>query len=317
MKGKITFYIKNRHITFKFDLERNVTVLTGDSGTGKTKLINMVRMYSREGKASGVTLKCACPCIVLEGNNWETILDNTTRTVVFVEESTSFLKSKEFAGKIQKTDNYYVLVTREKLSQIPYSIESIKKIVKNNSKPVIEKEYKNLSVKSISEFPYEEVVVEDSKAGFCFFSKACEKLSVRCYSSNGKSNILFELRKSKANRILVIADAAALGPEINELVQFKERSGKEIDFYLPECFEWLALRSAIFSGNRHVNEVLSNPVDHIESRDYFSWERFFLWLLVDESKDRTKLRYPKNKGKLPSGYLIEANMDSILNAMKK
>ena len=71
MKGKISFSIKNRHIAFKLDLERNFTVLTGDSGTGKTKLINMVRMYSVEGKASGITLSCKKPCIVLEGNNWD------------------------------------------------------------------------------------------------------------------------------------------------------------------------------------------------------------------------------------------------------
>lgn len=39
MRGKIKIYVKNRHITFSFILERNVTVITGDSGTGKTKLI--------------------------------------------------------------------------------------------------------------------------------------------------------------------------------------------------------------------------------------------------------------------------------------
>ena len=47
MRGKIKIQIKNRHITFNFTLERNVTILTGDSGTGKTKLINMVRKIGR------------------------------------------------------------------------------------------------------------------------------------------------------------------------------------------------------------------------------------------------------------------------------
>ena len=56
MKGEITVNIKNRHISFKLKLERNITILTGDSGTGKTKLINMVRNYSELGKSSGVTL---------------------------------------------------------------------------------------------------------------------------------------------------------------------------------------------------------------------------------------------------------------------
>ena len=45
MKGKIAVSVKNRHISFKLNLERNITIITGDSGTGKTKLINMVRAY--------------------------------------------------------------------------------------------------------------------------------------------------------------------------------------------------------------------------------------------------------------------------------
>ncbi len=316
MKGKISISIQNRHIAFKFELERNVTILTGDSGNGKTKLINMVRMYSTEGKASGITLKCNYPCIVLEGNNWETILRNTDKSIVFVEESTHFLKSENFAREIMNADNYYVFVTREPLPQVSYSIESIKKIVKNDRKPKIEKMFKNVSVKNISSFPYDEVLVEDSKAGFVFFSKKCEKLSIQCISAGGKSNILSGLNKSKSDRILVIADAAALGSEIIELMRFRDLSGKKIDLFLPESFEWLVLKSAIFHGNEQVNAILSEPVNYIDSRQYFSWERFFTQLLVDQTRDKPKLKYPKNKSKLPSGYLTDTNMDSILNAMK-
>lgn len=317
MKGKISFYIKNRQIAFKFDLERNVTILTGDSGTGKTKLINMVRNYSREGKASGITLKCDKPCVVLDDNNWDIILERTKNSIVFVEESTKFLSKHEFASAILNTDNYYVLVTREPLSQIPYSIDAIKQIIKNNSKPKIEKMYENVSVRDISSFPYDLVIVEDSKAGFQFFSKATEKWNLSCETANGKSNILALLNKREEKRILVIADAAALGSEIQELVRFKLLSDKKIDFFLPESFEWLILKSAVYNGNENVKTVLQNPVDYIESKEFFSWERFFTYLLVEESKNREKLKYPKNKSKLPSGYLTEANIENIINSMKE
>ena len=316
MKGKISFSIQNRHIAFKFELERNVTIITGDSGTGKTKLINMVRMYSELGKSSGITLKCEKPCIVLSGSNWETVLDNTHGSIVFVEESTSFLSSHAFADAIQRTDNYYVFVTREPLPQIPYSVDAIKQIVKNGRKPKMEKLYKNISVKDIAAFPYDAVIVEDSKAGFKFFSKASGKKNVLCISAEGKSNLLSVLNKSDAANVLLIADAASLGSEIKELIRFKKLSDKTIDFFLPESFEWLVLKSVIFSGNDHVKDLLSNPVDYIESEEYFSWERFFTHLLVEETKGKPQLQYPKNKSKLPSGYLTDANMDSILNAMK-
>ncbi len=317
MKGKISFSVKNRHIGFKFDLERNVTIITGDSGTGKTKLINMVRQYSEEGKASGITLKCDKPCIVLDGNNWDVILERTKSSVVFVDESTKFLNEYSFAKAITHTDNYYVLITREPLPQIAYSIDAIKQIIKNDRKPRIEKIYNKLTINDITAAQYDLIIVEDSKSGFQFFKKAAEGLGTQCESANGKSNILSVLEKRSEERILVIADAAALGAEIQRLSRYGALSGKAIDFFLPESFEWLILKSAIFDGNERVRDILKSPVDHIESREYFSWERFFTYLLVEESKNKEKLKYPKGKGKLPSGYLTEKNIDSIMSAMKR
>ena len=154
MRGKIKIQIKNRHITFNFTLERNVTILTGDSGTGKTKLINMVRNYSELGEQSGVILKCSKPCLVLSNANWETILENTHESIVFVEESTPFLSSYEFAKAIQGSDNYYVLVTREPLCNL-YSIDAYWKIHKNGAKPKFEKIYKNISKMIYQRFPYD------------------------------------------------------------------------------------------------------------------------------------------------------------------
>ena len=36
-----------------------------------------------------------------------------------------FVKSKEFAAAIKGTDNYYVIVTRENLFELPISVEAI------------------------------------------------------------------------------------------------------------------------------------------------------------------------------------------------
>jgi len=80
--------------------------------------------------------------------------------------------------------------------------------------------------------------------------------------------------------------------------------------------EWLILKSAIFSGNVDIGNILKNPIDFIESEKFISWERYFTHLLVETTKDSPKLRYPKAKGKLPPAYTTDANMDYILSAMK-
>ena len=60
MKGKISIRVYNNRSSFNFTLERNITIVRGNSGTGKTTLYDMIAEYTRLGKDSGVQL--AAPC---------------------------------------------------------------------------------------------------------------------------------------------------------------------------------------------------------------------------------------------------------------
>ena len=53
---------------------------------------------------------------------------------MFVDEGSTFVSSLDFARAIQKTDNYYVLVTREDLSTLPYSVNAILELKKTTSR---------------------------------------------------------------------------------------------------------------------------------------------------------------------------------------
>ena len=127
-------------------------------------------------------------------------------------------------------------MTRKPLPQIAYSIDAIKQIIKSDRKPRIEKIYDKLTIKDITAARYSLIIVEDSKSGFQFFSKAAGGLKTKCESANGKSNILSVLEESSEERVLVIADAATLGAEIQRLSRYKAISRKKIDFFLPESF---------------------------------------------------------------------------------
>ena len=56
---------------------------------------------------------------------WKEQLSGMSDSMVFIDEGNEFIKTVEFAQEIQKTDNYYVIVTREALPSLPYSIEEI------------------------------------------------------------------------------------------------------------------------------------------------------------------------------------------------
>ena len=66
MKGQYRVTIFNKRLRFEFDIRRNITVVRGDSATGKTTLIGMLSNYEQNGVASGITVNCTKKCVVLE-----------------------------------------------------------------------------------------------------------------------------------------------------------------------------------------------------------------------------------------------------------
>ena len=58
MTGKYKIRVSNSRNRYTFELKRNITILCGDSGKGKTTLYEMVREYNRFKKSSGVSISC-------------------------------------------------------------------------------------------------------------------------------------------------------------------------------------------------------------------------------------------------------------------
>ena len=73
MKGKHKVVIKNNRLHYEFEIKRNITIIKGDSATGKTTLINMIRQFTNLGIPVGIELVCDVPCRVLEGIDWQII----------------------------------------------------------------------------------------------------------------------------------------------------------------------------------------------------------------------------------------------------
>lgn len=46
MKGKHHIVIETARLKYEFDIRRNITVIKGDSATGKTTLVGLLQAYS-------------------------------------------------------------------------------------------------------------------------------------------------------------------------------------------------------------------------------------------------------------------------------
>lgn len=125
MTGSYEIMVANAKIRYEFTIRRNITIIKGDSATGKTTLVEMIREYYESGENSGIRLKCEKECRVLAGRDWRMLLEAVHESIIFIDEDNAFLPSKEFAEAARSSDNYYVIVTREGLPNLPYSVEEI------------------------------------------------------------------------------------------------------------------------------------------------------------------------------------------------
>ena len=124
MKGKYKVSVENNRLHYEFEIKQNITIIRGDSATGKTILVNMLRQAQKFGASSGIDLICEVPCKILEGENWKLILENVADTIFFIDNGT-FINTVEFAEAVKKSNNYFVLITRENLHNLPESVDEI------------------------------------------------------------------------------------------------------------------------------------------------------------------------------------------------
>ena len=317
MKGKHRIIVSTKRLKYDFEIRRNLTVIRGDSATGKTTLVDMIREYVNNPSGTPVELTCDKKCYVLEGSLWKEQLSAMQDSIVFIDEGNEFIKTVEFADTIQKTDNYYVIVSRESLPSLPYSVEEIYGIRTSGKygtlKPCYHEFYRIYGAQTLEKDIKPEVVItEDSNSGYQFFNSGCRQQQLKCETMNGKSNVCHYLNMHKNERILVIADGAAFGSEIDRVMQLI--GGKDqVVLYLPESFEWLILKAKVVKS-KWADQVLEKPWEYVERKTYFSWERFFTAVLIEETNG-SYLAYAKRK--LNPAYLNDSVKDSILEQMTK
>lgn len=313
MKGIQHVEVSNRKVKFKFDLYRNITIVRGDSGTGKTTLYNMIADHTRLQENSGVNLSSTKPCIALVDMDWRNQLQNTTDSIVFIDEGAAYISSAEFARAIRHTDNYYVIFNREGLHELPYSVEEIYEIKVSGKFHTFKKMYSAKALHRYTSIPARKrnqfgmVLTEDAQAGHQFFKQYFDGTNVRCEASQSNSAIFKWLSQHPQESVLVIADGAAFGSEMDRVMKLCQAHSDRFQLCLPESFEWLILKSGLIRAD-HIDVILANPSAFIDSLEHFSWEKFFTNFLIQNTAG-TPFQY--QKGKLNAVYMQENNLKRI------
>ena len=169
--------IQNNRVHYEFVIKRNITIIQGDSASGKTTLVNMIRQAENLGESSGINVSCEVPCRVLEGVNWKIILENSRESIFFIDEENYFIKTEEFASAIRGSENYFVLITRENLYNLPYSVEEIYGLHVSgkyrDTRKIYQKMYQIYPKTARLPVRVQKIITEDSNSGYQFFENVC------------------------------------------------------------------------------------------------------------------------------------------------
>ena len=130
----------------------------------------MLRQAENLGNSSGIEVSCDVPCRILEGSNWKLILEHTENSIFFIDEENVFVHTIEFASCVKDSGNYFVLITRENLYGLPYSVEEIYGIHSagkyQNTRKIYQQMYQIYSKFQNLPVHPDKIIVEDSNSGY-------------------------------------------------------------------------------------------------------------------------------------------------------
>ena len=66
MKGKHRVVVSTKRLKYEFELRRNLTIIQGDSATGKTTLVDMIRDFVNNPSGTPVEVMCDKKCHVVD-----------------------------------------------------------------------------------------------------------------------------------------------------------------------------------------------------------------------------------------------------------
>lgn len=119
MFGQYRVKVSSKKLSYDFEIKRKYTILRGFSASGKSELCRLI-------SENGIIIECPVKISVLRSDiDYKALLSATSDTIYFVDESFDDIGTKEFAGIMESSNNYFVLITRRKLENVPYSIDEV------------------------------------------------------------------------------------------------------------------------------------------------------------------------------------------------
>lgn len=127
MKGKYNVIIYDSRLRYDLVIDRQITILKGNSGTGKSTLVNMVSLLLSDDRGTGIHCNVKDLVeIIRDKRRFVQEIREAHNKIFFIDERSDFIMTKEFAETVNGSDNYFVLVSRFGVFDwLTYSVDSV------------------------------------------------------------------------------------------------------------------------------------------------------------------------------------------------
>lgn len=233
-------------VEYILHIRSRVTIIMGESGTGKTTLVSVIGRYISEKGARGrktAQVQCRLECGVLGDDDTLEKYQDKENTIVFIDEKHTRLYTREFANQVNRSKCHVVIMTRKSLGGIAYGFNDIYQF-RNSGKF-----HENIPLYQINTEKIHPnlIVTEDSGTGYDFWKEISKNIGADCISSGGRSKMPGTIA-SKAQEykcVLAVADCCGTGDISGGLVNVQKKF-TNVHICLPESFEYMLMDSVLF-----------------------------------------------------------------------
>ncbi len=301
MKGRHELSITSRRAEYRLELERKISVIKGNSGTGKSSLIRLISDYLELGKDSGIRVHISSSAgmlVLTNSSDWESILPSLSNTILFLDEYVRYLYTEAFQRELWTADCYAVIVSRSgQFSALPFAVAGIYELVTQKSGESTATEMYRLYEEKHGRNDFDLFVTEDSNSGYEMARYALWSETTEVVPAGGNASVHDALLKSSGehNKICADVDGAAFGPYIEPALKYAEISGN-IMISAPESFEFVLLHLDVV--RKYLSEdagELTRTYDFCDSSQYITWERYYESLLKQITTEHLGFTYSKSK----------------------
>lgn len=239
--------IKANRVSYEFDINYKYTLVSGDSGVGKTTLFNAVAMYAKD--------PTAVTCLGYDKLTTDTSirieeLQELTGYIIFLDESSILLHKYDSVSLLEHSNNYFVILCRDvTLGYKSVALDAVMQMKASGK-------YHTLVPKhSIDRqlFSPDRMICEDSRSGYHFvkniFSPYVDKI---CYAkasekdeSGGRTKIAKFIDQCAEENLCIVFDSCAIGTEFDKIETSIKKNSKNVCFIDWLSFEYYILKSPL------------------------------------------------------------------------